>query len=81
MREVDRKAHEWRGRAQNEAGHYLGERMIPAVIGPDKRPLDRRSSPSGARAASRRGGDGPDLHPRASRPSAEEALPRLHGRA
>ncbi|HEX7873777.1 MAG TPA: ParB-like protein [Sphingobium sp.] len=38
MREVERKANEWRGRAQDEAGHYLGERMIPAVIGPDKRP-------------------------------------------
>jgi len=38
MREVERKASEWRGRAQDEAGHYLGERMIPAVIGPDKRP-------------------------------------------
>lgn len=38
MREVERKASEWRGRAQDEAGRYLGERMIPAVIGPDQHP-------------------------------------------
>ncbi|EZP82892.1 ParB-like protein [Novosphingobium resinovorum] len=38
MREVERKARAWRERPHDEAGRYLGERMIPAVIGPEKRP-------------------------------------------
>jgi hypothetical protein len=34
LREVDRKAREWRERKRSESGEWLGEHMIPCVEGP-----------------------------------------------
>ena len=36
-REVARKRREWRERAEDEGGEYLGRHMIPVVLGPKDR--------------------------------------------
>ncbi len=38
FREVARKRLEWRERAQRDGPDFLGQHMIPAVIGPHDRP-------------------------------------------
>jgi hypothetical protein len=37
-REVERKRHEWRERAGKSGPDYLGQHMIPVVLGPKRRP-------------------------------------------
>ena len=37
-REVQQKRLEWRDRSEKHAGEYLGRHMVPAVLGPKRRP-------------------------------------------
>ncbi len=76
MREVERKARAWRERPHDEAGRYLGERMIPAVIGPDKRPwiVDHHHLALALHL------EGVEMVLISILASAQEALLRLHGR-
>ena len=38
LREVARKREQWRARAERDGGRFLGQHMIPAVLGPDGTP-------------------------------------------